>query len=157
MLPGLVGRRAEQLPAEVTGFVGRETELAQVITLLGSSRLVTVTGTGGSGKTRLALRAATQLPGGYRDGARMVELSAVRDPELLGHAVATALGLRERDSRYELDGVLDYLRPRQLLLILDTCEHLVDACALLSETIVREAPGARCWPPAGSHSMCPAS
>jgi predicted ATPase/DNA-binding CsgD family transcriptional regulator len=140
MLPGLVGRRAEKLPAEVTGFVGREIELAQVITMLGFSRLVTLTGTGGVGKTRLALRAATQLPGGYRDGARIVELSAVRDPELLGHAVATALGL-ERDSRSELDGVLDYLRPRQLLLILDTCEHLVDACALLSETIVREAPG----------------
>ena len=103
MLPGLVGRRAEKLPAEATGFVGREIELAQVITMLGFSRLVTLTGTGGVGKTRLALRAATQLPGGYRDGARMVELSAVRDPELLGHAVATALGL-ERDSRSELDG-----------------------------------------------------
>ena len=140
MLPGLVERRAEQLPAEVTGFVGREAELSQVTALLRTSRLVTVTGTGGVGKTRLALRAATQTEGGYRDGARMVELSSVRDPELLVNAIAAALGVSEQDSRSELDAVLEYLRRRQLLLILDTCEHLVDACALLSEAIMREAP-----------------
>ena len=140
MLPGLVERRAEQLPAEVTPFIGREDEIAQVVSLLETSRLVTVTGTGGVGKTRLALRAATSVSARYRDGARMVELYAVRDPELLVNAVAATLGVSEQDSRSDLDSVLEYLRRRQLLLILDTCEHLVDACALLAEAIVREAP-----------------
>jgi non-specific serine/threonine protein kinase len=141
MLPGLVERRAERLPAEVTGFVGREAELAQAITLIGASRLVTVTGTGGVGKTRLALRAATQLKRDYHDGAAWVELSAVNDPELIGHRVASALGISEQDSRSELEAMFDHLRPRNMLLVLDTCEHVVDACAMLSEAIIREAPG----------------
>jgi predicted ATPase/DNA-binding CsgD family transcriptional regulator len=129
-----------QLPVEVTGFVGRERELASLGQLLGTARLVTVTGTGGVGKTRLALRAAanaSRADGVYADGVYLAELSGLRDPELLPHTVATCLGLPEQDARSRLDAVLDYLRDRDMLLILDTCEHLVDACAMLADVLLR--------------------
>jgi predicted ATPase/DNA-binding CsgD family transcriptional regulator len=125
-----------QLPVEVTGFVGRQRELAELARLLGSARLVTVTGTGGVGKTRLALRAAAGASS-FPDGVYLAELSGLRDPELLPHTVATCLGLPEQDSRSRLDAALDYLRDRELLLILDTCEHLVDACAMLADVLLR--------------------
>jgi non-specific serine/threonine protein kinase len=124
-----------QLPVEVTGFVGRSGELTELARLLGGARLVTVTGTGGVGKTRLALKAASQA--NYPDGIYLAELSGLRDPELLPHTVATCLGLPEQDPRSRLDAVLDYLRDRELLLILDTCEHLVDACAMLADILLR--------------------
>jgi predicted ATPase/DNA-binding CsgD family transcriptional regulator len=124
-----------QLPVEVTGFVGRGGELTELARLLGTARLVTVTGPGGVGKTRLALKAAAQAS--YPDGIYLAELSGLRDPELLPHTVATCLGLPEQDPRSRLDSVLDYLRDRELLLILDTCEHLVDACAMLADVLLR--------------------
>ncbi len=129
------------LPAEVTGFVGRENELAWLGTLLGSARLVTVVGPGGVGKTRVALRAAARAAGQHPDGIRLAELSGLRDPELLPNAVASCLGLQEQDDRPRLAAVLDHLRTRRLLLILDTCEHLVDACALLAESVLRQTAG----------------
>jgi non-specific serine/threonine protein kinase len=124
-----------QLPVEVTGFVGRVQELTELARLLGTARLVTVTGPGGVGKTRVALRTASQAQ--YTDGIYLAELSGLRDPELLPHTVATCLGLPEQDARSRLDAVLDYLRDRELLLILDTCEHLVDACAMLADVLLR--------------------
>jgi predicted ATPase/DNA-binding CsgD family transcriptional regulator len=124
-----------QLPVEVTGFVGRERELASLAELLGTARLVTVTGPGGVGKTRVALRAASLVT--FPDGVYLAELSGLRDPELLPHTVATRMGLPEQDARSRLDAVLDYLRDRELLLILDTCEHLVDACAMLADVLLR--------------------
>jgi predicted ATPase/DNA-binding CsgD family transcriptional regulator len=137
---GLMRRRPGELPVEVTGFVGREAELAQLAGLLDSARLVTVTGPGGVGKTRLSLRAAAVAAGRYPDdGVCLVELSGLRDPELLPHTVAGCLGLPQSDS--QLDAVLDYLRDRKLLLILDTCEHLLDACAMLADAVLRAAPG----------------
>ena len=129
-----------QLPAERSGFVGREAELAKVAALLEGSRLVTLTGIGGVGKTRVALRAAKRAESLYADGVRLVELSALRDPELLPDTVAAVLGLPEQDPRPRLDAILGYLRDRSMLLILDTCEHLVDACAILAEAILRQAP-----------------
>jgi predicted ATPase/DNA-binding CsgD family transcriptional regulator len=129
-------RRLGQLPVEVTGFVGRERELSSLAALLGTARLVTVTGPGGVGKTRLALRAAAHAKT-YSDGIYLAELSGLRDPELLPHTVATCLGLPEQDARSRLDAMLDYLRDRELLLILDTCEHLVDACAMLADVLLR--------------------
>jgi non-specific serine/threonine protein kinase len=133
---GLTRRSAGELPVEVTGFVGRDAELAQLGGLLETARLVTVTGTGGVGKTRVALRAAALAIGRYPDdGVCLVELSGLRDPELLPYTVAACLGLPQSDT------VLDYLRDRKLLLILDTCEHLLDACAMLADAILRTAPG----------------
>ncbi|HWG02778.1 MAG TPA: LuxR C-terminal-related transcriptional regulator [Trebonia sp.] len=129
-----------RLPAERTGFVGREAELAKIAALLENSRLVTLTGVGGVGKTRVAVRAAQRAQARYPDGVRLVELSALRDPALLADTIAAVLGLAEQDPRPRLDALLGYLRDRGMLLILDTCEHLVDECAILAEAILRQAP-----------------
>ncbi len=137
-------RQRSQLPAEVTGFIGRAPEVARVAALLDGSRLVTIVGPGGVGKTRVALRAALQAEAGYPDGACLVELSGLRDPALLPDAVADCLGLPEQGSRTreEREGaVFADLRSRRLLLILDTCEHLIDTCAAFAERVLREAPG----------------
>jgi predicted ATPase/DNA-binding CsgD family transcriptional regulator len=131
-------RHRGQLPAEVTGFVGRGSELSWLATLLDGARLITVVGPGGVGKTRVALRAAARAADDFPDGVRLVELSGLRDPALLPNAVASCLGLVEQDDRPQLAAVLDHLRTRRLLLILDTCEHLVDACALLAEAVLRQ-------------------
>jgi predicted ATPase/DNA-binding CsgD family transcriptional regulator len=141
MTLGLIHRRPGELPAEITGFVGRNAELTELSALLQSARLVTVTGPGGVGKTRLALRAAATAAPGYGDGVCLIDLSGLRDPELLSHTVATSLGLPERDVRSQLDALLEYLRGRHLLLILDTCEHLLDACAMLTDVILQTAAG----------------
>ena len=138
---GLTQRRPGDLPAEVSGFVGRRDELARLARQLRSARLVTVTGPGGVGKTRVALRTAARLSGEFEDGVCLAELAGLRDPELLPHTVATCLGLPGQDARTQLGAVLDYLRDRRVLLILDTCEHLVDACARLAAAVVRETAG----------------
>jgi predicted ATPase len=140
MAATLIRRRPGELPAEVTGFVGRYAELAQLDAMLAAARLVTVTGPGGVGKTRVTLRAAALAAGRFGDGAVcLVELSGLRDPELLPYTVAACLGLPQSDD--QLDAVLDYLHDRKLLLILDTCEHLLDACAMLADAVLQAAPG----------------
>src|SRR5580692_1784863 len=140
MTSGTTHRLPGTLPPQTTGFVGRQAEVAQVTVALVESRLVTVVGTGGVGKTRIAVRVAAQTTGRYPDGVHLVELSAVRDPLLLASTVAASLGLPAEDARPQLAAVLDYLRARALLLILDTCEHLVDACATLAAEVLRAAP-----------------
>jgi predicted ATPase/DNA-binding CsgD family transcriptional regulator len=129
-----------QLPVETTGFIGREAELARLSALLEQARLITVTGPGGVGKGRLALRAAAAAAPGFADGVCLVELSALREPGLLVHTVAGALGLPEQSHGSHLDAVLADLSDRHLLLILDTCEHLIDACAMFAEAVVARAP-----------------
>jgi non-specific serine/threonine protein kinase len=109
--------------------------------MLAESRLVTIVGPGGVGKTRVALAAAARAASRYPDGPWIVELSNLRDPALLANTVASVLGLPEQDSRSALDALLEYLRDRELLLILDTCEHLLDACAALGQGVLRDAPG----------------
>jgi predicted ATPase len=124
-----------------TDFVGRQDELTGIAALLAQSRLVTIVGPGGVGKTRVARVAAAQAAASYPDGPWIVELSNLRDPALLPNTVASVLGLPEQDARSALDGLLEYLRDRRLLLILDTCEHLLDACAALAQAVIRDAPG----------------
>jgi non-specific serine/threonine protein kinase len=124
-----------------TDFVGRREELARIAELLADSRLVTIVGPGGVGKTRVALVTAAQAAARYPDGPWIVELSNLRDPALLPNTVASVLGLPEQDARSALDALLEYLRDRRLLLILDTCEHLLDACAALAQGILLNAPG----------------
>ena len=136
-----VQQQRSQLPGEVTGFIGRKAELAQVAALVAGSRLVTVIGPGGVGKTRLALRAARQAADGYPDGVCLVELSGLRDPALLPDTVADSLGLPGQGGHAPAEAVFAYLRDRRLLLVLDTCEHLIDACAALAERVLCEAPG----------------
>ena len=134
--PG-AGQRRWQLPADVSGFVGRSGELARLAGLLGCARLVTVAGPGGVGKTRLALRAAANAT--PADGSCLVELSGLTDPELLPDTVALRLGLQRADAASRLEAVLGELRGRKLLLILDTCEHLTAACARFVKTVLRES------------------
>jgi predicted ATPase/DNA-binding CsgD family transcriptional regulator len=141
MARGLIRRRPGELPAETTGFVGRQGELAQLAALLRKARLVTVTGPGGVGKTRVALRAAARLAGNFAHGVCPIELYGLHDPELLPDTVASCLGLPEREAGSHLDAVIDFLRHRRQLLVMDPCEHLVDACAEFVEALLREAPG----------------
>ena len=131
------------LPAELTSFVGRRGELAEVRRLLAGSRLVTLTGVGGVGKTRLALRAAAGLRRAFRDGVWLVRLDQLRDEALVAQAVAGALGLQDRAGYAPAASLAEYLAGRQLLLVLDNCEHLVDAVAKLADLLLREAAGLR--------------
>ena len=120
--------------------MGREQEIATVRQLLAANRLVTLTGTGGVGKTRLALQAATELVSSYQDGVWLVELAPLADPALVPQAAATAVGVREQPGRPLPQTLADALRPRRLLLVLDNCEHLVTACAELAEVLLRACP-----------------
>ncbi|MGW1888103.1 AfsR/SARP family transcriptional regulator [Streptomyces sp. NPDC001970] len=143
-MPPARGRwRAGGLPAEVTSFVGRRSELADVAKLLRESRLVTVTGVGGVGKTRLAVRLAHEVQSEYPDGVRLVDLSLVHDPDLVAHTVAQALDLHDQTLGSPVQLLREHLAVKRLLLVLDTCEHVVDACALLAETILSSAPAVR--------------
>jgi non-specific serine/threonine protein kinase len=144
MAPVEPQRRRSQLPAEVTGFVGREAELAQLTSLLAHARIVTVTGYGGVGKTRLALRAADRSAFRYPDGVVLLDLASVRDPVLLLPALTAALGAdadEGLDHAAQLHRVLSDLRRRRLLLIWDTCEHMIEPCARLAELVLRHAAG----------------
>lgn len=139
-------RRAAQpgrLPAEVTGFVGRRQELTELAGLLANARLVTVTGPGGVGKSRLALRAAARATGAFPDGTWLVDVAPVQDPLLLGHAVLEALRLPHGTARPPLEVLTEQLAGRRPLLLLDGCEHLVEACAELADTLLRAVPGLR--------------
>jgi predicted ATPase/class 3 adenylate cyclase len=131
------------LPLQLTSFVGRERELAEVARLLATTRLLTLTGAGGCGKTRLAVQAAADLVDGYADGAWLVELAPLADPDLVPQTVATALGVREQPGQPVLSTLLAALKPRRLLLALDNCEHLLDACARLADAVLRGCPAVR--------------
>ena len=135
-----VARRGN-LPGELTTFIGRENELTELTRLLASSRLITVTGPGGVGKTRIALKLAATCSGGYRDGVWLAELASLQDPNLVPQAVASSLGLREVPGRAISDTLQDHLASRTNLLVLDNCEHLLDACAELATSLLRGCPG----------------
>jgi predicted ATPase/DNA-binding SARP family transcriptional activator len=125
------------LPAQVTSFVGRDAELAELAELLREQRLVTLTGAGGAGKTRLALEAASRRVGAWRDGVWLVDLAALSDAALVASAVARVLALAERPDAPVLAMLRERLRARELLLVLDNCEHLADACGELADELVR--------------------
>lgn len=127
------------LPAALTSFVGRETELAEIQRLIGQARLVTLTGVGGAGKTRLALEHATRALDEFPDGVYLVDFSALADPMLVSRQVAAALGVREQ-AEAEIDELLSArLRAADLLLVLDNCEHLRDACAELARDLLESS------------------
>src|SRR5918912_25551 len=131
------------LPSALSSFVGREEELTEVKRLLEHNRLLTLTGSGGCGKTRLALAAASEVVEGFEDGVWMVELASLAEPSLVPQAVASTLGVRERPGSSLNEALSDYLRTRKLLLILDNCEHLIEACAELAEAWLHSCPGLR--------------
>jgi non-specific serine/threonine protein kinase len=127
---------SHNLPAQLASFVGREREIAGARRSLAGARLVTLTGPGGCGKTRLAIRVAAELADQYRDGVRLIDLAPLADPRLVLQAVALGLGLREVPGR-PLDALLaSELRSKQLLLVLDNCEHVVDACRQLAAQLL---------------------
>jgi predicted ATPase/class 3 adenylate cyclase len=128
------------LPLQLTAFVGREGELAEIAAALGSARVVTLTGIGGVGKTRAALQAAARMLAQYRDGAWFCELAPVGDPAAVVEAVASALGVVAGLGQTIDDSVLDFLRSKQILLVLDNCEHLLDAVTDLVDRVVRACP-----------------
>ncbi|MDQ0931067.1 ATP-binding protein [Streptomyces turgidiscabies] len=130
-------------PVPGTSFVGRRHELAQARRLLAATRLLTLTGPGGVGKTRLAERVAEGAVRGFPDGAWLVALAAVRDGTLVPHAVADALGIRDEAGGAPLDTVVAHLRERRLLLVLDNCEHVTDACASLVAAVLGASEGVR--------------
>src|SRR5262249_5158374 len=128
--------RLDNLPAEISTFVGRERELAELTRALADARLVTLTGVGGVGKTRLGLRVAAGLADRYADSVCLVELASLSDQALVPRALATVLGLQEQPGRSVLELLEELLRRRHLLLVLDNCEHLVEACAALAEALL---------------------
>ncbi|MGH8991825.1 MAG: BTAD domain-containing putative transcriptional regulator [Acidimicrobiia bacterium] len=163
--------RRNNLPVALTSFVGRERELDEVLAILARSRLVTLAGTGGAGKTRLALQAAAGGLGRFPDGAWLAELASVRDSALVGNEVVTSLGFLPSgllQSGESLEASLcDHLRHRRLLLVLDNCEHVVEAAAQLAHTLLAHCPAVTilatsasparsprsatpCWRPSGS-------
>ncbi|GGT44631.1 ATP-binding protein [Streptomyces purpureus] len=133
--------RRSDLPAELNRFVGRAAELDELGRMLTRARLVTVVGVGGVGKTRLALRAAAVAQKRYADGVRPAELSALRDPVVVAHALAEAVGLTDHTLRPPLEMLVEHLAERQLLLVVDGFEHLVEECAPLLRELLRRAPG----------------
>ncbi len=137
------GRSAGGLRGELTEFVGRRAELARVRDALAGARLVTLTGPGGIGKTRLALQVATGAGRAFRDGVWLAELAGLRDPGLLVGEVARSLGLSDKSARWALASLADYLQARQVLLVLDGCEHLADACAVMADALLRGCPELR--------------
>ncbi len=128
------------LPAQLGTFVGRRVELPEIRQLLGSSRLVTLTGAGGCGKTRLALQVAAELLDGSGDGVFLVELAAVVEESAVPDAVRDALRIAPQPGRSAYDTLLGALGPQRLLVVLDNCEHLVDACAKLADAVLRRCP-----------------
>ena len=139
----LPNTRRHNLPAELTSFVGRRKELLELPGVLASSRLLSLTGAGGVGKTRLAVRLACGLVNEFPDGVWLVDLAPLSAPDLVAQTIATVLGIREGPQRSARDALLDNLRHRELLLVLDNCEHLIAACAELVEALLRGAPALR--------------
>ncbi len=131
------------LPRQLTGFIGREVEVTELRRLLRERRLVTLTGAGGSGKTRLALEAARAMLEDFPEGAFLVDLAPLSRPELVAEAVGSVLGVQAPPDRSVLDSLADFLCARRTLLILDNCEHLLDPCATLAKALLATCPDLR--------------
>jgi non-specific serine/threonine protein kinase len=135
--------RNHNLPAQLNSFVGREQEISQLREFLADSRLVTLTGPGGTGKTRISLQAAYELVGNYGDGVWLVELAPVADPERVPQSLASVLGVKEEPGRPVIEALVRYVRDRQMLVVLDNCEHVLDACAQLAKGLLQTGPNVR--------------
>jgi predicted ATPase/DNA-binding XRE family transcriptional regulator len=131
------------LPVELSSLVGREREISEIQLLLNSGRLVTLTGTAGIGKTRLALEVAHRLQDRYAHGVAFIDLAPLNDPSLVPQAAALAVGVREQKDRSALQALQDELGAREMLLVVDNCEHVLDASAALADGLVRNCPSVR--------------
>ena len=131
------------LPIQVTSFVGREKEIAEVKQLFSTAHLLTLTGSGGAGKTRLSLHVAAEVLDTFKNGAWFIELASLSDPALVPFTIASTLGLREEPGRPLIMTLIDWLRDKESLLILDNCEHLVEACAKLADGVLHASRATR--------------
>ncbi len=131
------------LPVQLTSFIGREREIAEVTRLLASTHLLTLTGVGGCGKTRLSHQVAAEVIEEYTHGVWLVDLASLVAPELVPQSVASVLSVREEQHRSLADTLVDHLRPRRLLLVLDNCEHLLAACGRLAGLLLQRCPELR--------------
>jgi predicted ATPase/DNA-binding CsgD family transcriptional regulator len=138
--PAPAGVRLDNLPAQLTSFIGRTTELAQVRALVGGARLVTLTGSAGCGKTRLGLQAAAGLAADHRDGAWLVELAALSDPAQVAASIAAALPMHRHGLFAEPSELAAAVRAKDLIILLDNCEHLIRGCAGVVEVLLRGCP-----------------
>jgi predicted ATPase/class 3 adenylate cyclase/Tfp pilus assembly protein PilF len=129
------------LPFHLTSFVGRESEQKEIRQLLATRRLLMLTGMGGVGKTRLALEVAGQVKGRYKDGVWLVELAPITNPTFVAPALSQLFGLKEEFSTPLMETLLKFIKNKQMLLVLDNCEHLVEECALLADRLLRTCPG----------------
>jgi predicted ATPase/class 3 adenylate cyclase len=131
------------LPIQLTSFIGRAREIAEIKTLLSQARLITLTGSGGAGKTRLALQVAAEVVESYADGVWLAEFAPIADPALVPKTVASTLSVPEQPGRDMTVTLVDALRPKEMLLVLDNCEHLLVACADLAAALLRACPRVR--------------
>lgn len=139
-VPGQVASPGNNLPHPLTSFVGRDIQIADIKRLLGQSRLLTLAGAAGCGKTRLALEVSRDLLQRFHDGIWLVELAPLQDPSLVSQTVAITLGLKEQPNQTVTNTLVDYLKGKNLLLVLDNCEHLIPACAELASALLRACP-----------------
>src|SRR5512139_271523 len=131
------------LPAQLTSFIGREKEMHEVSQMMKQSRLLTLTGSGGTGKTRLSLQVASEMLEQFKDGVWLIELAPISEPALVPNTVANVLRLRVEDSRPLMDVVVDWLSDKEALFVLDNCEHLIDECAQFASAILQHCRGVR--------------
>jgi len=139
LVRGAGGGKDSNLPEPLTSFIGRERELVEIKSLLPTTRLLTLVGIGGIGKTRLALQVASEVVAAYRDGAWVVDLALLADPALVPSAVAQVLGVRELPAKPIVETLCAQVKGREALLLLDNCEHLLEACARLADALLRAA------------------
>ncbi|HXY92951.1 MAG TPA: adenylate/guanylate cyclase domain-containing protein [Acidimicrobiia bacterium] len=130
------------LPLQVSSFIGRDVEIEETVAALGEARVVTLTGVGGVGKTRLALQVAAEVLPQFAEGAWLVELAAVRDPAGVVDAVLAVFGVTERSGQTRTEALVEFLGTKRLLLVVDNCEHVLDPVAELVDAIIRSCPGA---------------
>ena len=131
------------LPQQVTSFIGREKEIETIKSLLVKTRLLTLTGSGGCGKTRLSLQVSADVLENYPDGAWFVELAPLANPDLVAQTVAQVLSVTEEPGKPLVQTLTDALKVKRLLIVLDNCEHVLDACARLADTLIRNCPHVR--------------
>ena len=131
------------LPHQVSTFIGREREIGEIEALLAKARLVTLTGAGGSGKTRLSLQVAAEMLEQFSDGAWFVELAGLSDRELVARTVATVLGLQESPGQPIVETIKEHVGTKRLLLVLDNCEHVLDASAAIVDSVIQHCPHVR--------------
>ncbi len=133
--------RPNNLPVQLTSFIGREKEIAELKKLLSETRLLTLTGPGGTGKTRLSLQVAAEVIDDFTNGVWITELASLSDPLLVSATIASSLGIPEQPGQETMVTLINYLKQKELLIILDNCEHLIEECAALAEKLLEKCPG----------------